>query len=135
MANKSLPLRCFVLTVVACATLVTAHYIRHQLIEPVSLGALCEKIATWQCRLRDVATFVLQESRLGWGALALVCVAYFTGSFFVAILAWCVASIGLVLYTPELCAVALLFAGLLAINVNDGESQADNQAGKAIHSQ
>jgi hypothetical protein len=131
MTNKSLLLRCFILATVAWVTLVSAHYIRHQFIEPVAMGAICEKVATWPCRLREFVIFVLQKSRLGWAALALVCVAYFTNSFFVALLAWCIACIGLVLYTPELSAVALLLAGLLTIRVSEGE----NQAGKAIHIQ
>jgi hypothetical protein len=131
MANKSLLFRCFILAVIACVTLVFAHYVRYQLVEPVTMGAICAKVATLQCRLRDVAIFVLQESRLGWGAIALVCLAYFTNVFFVALLAWCIACIGLVLYTPELCAVALLLAGLLTIRVSGRE----NQAGKAMHTQ
>jgi hypothetical protein len=135
MANKSLLLRCLMLVAVACATLVAAHYVRHELIEPVAMGAICEKLATWQCRLRDIAILALQQSRLGWGAIALVCVAYFAGSFSVALLAWCVACIGLVLYTPELCALAFLFAGLVAIGAGERDNQVESKAGDAIHSQ
>jgi hypothetical protein len=131
MVNKPMLMRCVILAASACVTLVAAHLIRHQLIEPVAMGVLCEKVATWQCRLRDIAIFVLQESRLGWGALALVGIAYFKGGFPVALLAWWVSCIGLVLYTPELCAVALLLAGLLAIRVSDG----DTQASTAVHIQ
>jgi hypothetical protein len=131
MVNKQMLIRCVILAASACVTLVAAHFIRHQLIEPVTMGVLCEKVAIWQCRLRDIAIFVLQESRLGWGALALVCIAYFKGGFLFALLAWWVSCIGLVLYTPELCAVALLLAGLLAIRVSEGETQAST----AVHIQ
>jgi hypothetical protein len=131
MANNSMLLRCFILATVACVTLVSVNYVRNQFIEPVAMGALCEKVVMWQCWLRDIAILMLQESRLGWGAFALVGVAYFTKNFYAALLAWCVACIGLVLYTPELCAAALLFAGLLAICGDESESQ----AGRAIHIQ
>ena len=131
MGNKSLVLRCVALAAIAFVTLSAAHYVRHDLIEPVAMGLICESVSTWQCRLREAAIFLLQESRLGWAALALVCMAYFSGFFLLALFAWCVSCIGLVLYTPELCAVALLFAGLLVVRRSDGETQ----AGKAMHIQ
>jgi hypothetical protein len=134
MTNRFLLFRCLILVAIACATFFAAHYVRHQLIEPVAMGAICEKSAGWanlQCSLRHIAIFALQDSRLGWGALALVGVAYLTGSFAVALLAWCLASIGLVLYTPELCAVTLLFAGLLCMRTN----QRDRHTGAVIQSQ
>jgi hypothetical protein len=131
VSNRAFLLRYLQLTVVACITLLTAHYIRYELIEPVALGVQCTNSSNWRCQLRELAIFALQQSRLGWCAIGLVIAAYFTRRFVFAIAACWVACVGLVLYTPELCAIALLATGLVALR----GQKVLNQAGKAIQSQ
>jgi hypothetical protein len=115
VGNKRLLQRSIWLAVVACVALLVTSYIRHQLIEPVTMGVYCATSSNWECSVRQLAITALQERRFAWAAFALVGIAYVSRFFPIALLAWSVASAGLVLYTAELCSIALLLAGLVAI--------------------
>jgi hypothetical protein len=82
---------------------------------------------------RRLAIEALQQARLAWVALSLVAISYFTRLRQMAFLAWGVACAGLVLYTAELCSIALLLAGLVAISGR--ERKATNSTGRATQSQ
>jgi hypothetical protein len=129
--------RFLLLAVVVGVSLLAAHYVRHHLIEPVAMGIECPGVSnfasTWRCSLREFAIWALQHSRLGWSSLALICIAYFSRQFVFAVLAVSIAGVGVVLYTPELCAIALLSAGLLALRAT--KKVGHSQAGNAMQSQ
>jgi hypothetical protein len=131
VASKQLLYRYVWLAIVACLTLTVTAYIRHSLIEPVSMGAICKSSASWFCMVRRISIFALQESRLAWIALGLVAIAYLTRFFPFALLAWGFACAGLILYTAELCSVALLLAGLVCII----ERKTPNKTSNATQSQ
>jgi hypothetical protein len=131
VGSKPLQRRYLWLAIVAFATLTVTAYIRHSLIEPVSMGVYCESSSSWGCMIRRVSIFALQDSRLAWAALSLVALAYLTRVFLFALLGWAIACAGLVLYTAELCSIALLLAGLVSIL----ERQIANKTGSAIQSQ
>jgi hypothetical protein len=113
VGSKQLLHRYVWLAMVACLTLTVTAYIRHSLIEPVSMGAICESSASWLCMVRRLSIVALQEARLAWVALGLVAIAYLARFFPFAILGWGFACAGLILYTAELCSIALLLAGLV----------------------
>jgi hypothetical protein len=113
VGSKQLLHRYVWLAMVACLTLTVTAYIRHSLIEPVSMGAICESSASWLCMVRRLSIVALQEARLAWVALGLVAIAYLARFFPFALLAWGFACAGLILYTAELCSIALLLAGLV----------------------
>jgi hypothetical protein len=131
VGSKQLLHRYVWLAMVACLTLTITAYIRHSLIEPVSMGAICESSASWLCMVRRISIVALQESRLAWIAFGLVAIAYVTRFLPFALLAWGFACAGLILYTAELCSIALLLAGLVSIL----ERQVVNKTGSATQSQ
>jgi hypothetical protein len=114
VGSKQLLYRYVWLVIVAVATLAATAYIRHSLIEPISMGVYCESSSSWACTTRRVSIIALQDSRLAWAALSLVAIAYLTRFYPFTLLAWGVACAGLILYTAELCSIALLLAGLLS---------------------
>jgi hypothetical protein len=123
VGNKHLRAHYIWLAMLAFATLLATSYIRHQLIEPVAMGVYCETSSSWACTLRQFAILVLQERRLAWFALGLVGIAFLTRYFPIALLAWCIACAGLVLYSAELCSIALLLAGIVAIRAANAATQ------------
>jgi hypothetical protein len=133
VGNKLLLHRYLWLAIVALATLTATAYIRHSLIEPVSMGVYCESSTSWFCMIRRLAIEALQQARLAWIAFSLVAMAYVARALSIAVLAWAVACAGLVLYTAELCSVALLLAGLVAIGGR--ERKAPASTGRATQSQ
>jgi hypothetical protein len=114
VASKQLLHRYLWLAMVAFVILAATAYVRHSLIEPVSMGVFCESSASWECTVRRLSIVALQQGRLAWVALSFVIVAFATRVFPVALLAWAIACTGLVLYTAELCSFALLLAGLVS---------------------
>lgn len=93
--------------------------IRHRLIEPAQMAALCDLAnPMWQCAVRRGTIWLLTDQRLGWLALLLGVGGQanrFKPLEFLGWLAWPAwfgASAGLVLYNAELAAPALLLAGL-----------------------
>jgi hypothetical protein len=131
VGSKQLLYRYVCLAMVACLTLTVTAYIRHSLIEPVSMGAYCQSSASWACMVRRLSIIALQEARLAWIALGLVAIAYLTRFFPFALLAWGCACAGLILYTAELCSIALLLAGLVCIV----DRKTTNKPGNATQSQ
>ena len=93
-----------------------AHSIRYDLIEPASVGAFCETASTQSthccCLIRQAILFVLTDQRLGWLSIAVALLSLVFRSSAVGWCAWCLASVGFVLYNAELAAPALLIAGL-----------------------
>jgi hypothetical protein len=85
--------------------------------------------------VRRLSIEALQQGRLAWIALSLVAISYVTRLFPIVLLAWAVACAGLVLYTAELCSMALLLAGLVAVGSGGGERTAANNTGSATQSQ
>jgi hypothetical protein len=133
VGNKPLLYRYLWLAVVAFVTLTATAYIRHSLIEPVSMGVYCESSSSWACMIRRLAIEALQQTRLAWIAFSLVAIAYYARAFSIALLAWAVACAGLVLYTAELCSLGLLLAGLVAIGGR--KRKATTSTGRATQSQ
>lgn len=93
--------------------LISAHFVRYDLIEPAAVGAFCETASShWRCLIRQAVLTLLTEQRLGWLSI----VAAVLGLIFrMRTLGWCawyLASTGFVLYNAELAAPALLLAGL-----------------------
>jgi hypothetical protein len=97
------------------------------------MGVYCESLSSWECTVRRFSIMALQQGRLAWIALSFVVISYFTRSFPIALLAWGVSCAGLILYSAELCSMALLLAGLVA--VSGGERDAANKTGNDIQSQ
>ena len=96
--------------------------IRHRLIEPIQMAALCDLVnPMWQCAVRRGTIWLLTDQRLGWLALLLGVGAQANRfkpleSFGrLAWPAWTVASLALVLYNAELAAPSLLLAGLSTV--------------------
>ena len=118
------------LVVSICAmALLLASAARHRLVEPADMTAFCDAggqtLACW-VRAWTIQAFVHQ--RIGWAALALALIATATGyraiylplHLLIAAAALFVACAGLILYTTELCAPAVLLAAL--VFVRDGQA-------------
>ena len=102
-----------ILTGVGGLTLICAHSIRYDLIEPASVGAFCEAASGhWRCLIRRSVLALLTEQRLGWLAIAVALLSLVARASALGWIAWCLASAGFVLYNAELAAPALLLAGL-----------------------
>jgi hypothetical protein len=103
----------FALTLVAGVCI--GAYLRHQLVEPSVVAQACVSQSSVICLLRDWTILGFTHERLGWFAL-LLAGASFGGPYsfrLVALgLSGFAAGLGLVLYNAELCAPAVLVAGL-----------------------
>ena len=101
------------LTGVCGLALIGAHYIRFELIEPVSVGTFCQTTSShWRCLIRETVLALLTEQRLGWLSIAAALLSLVFGTAALGWFAWSVAATGFVLYNAELAAPALLLAGL-----------------------
>ena len=104
------------LTGVCALALISARYIRYDLIEPASIGAFCETASThtthWRCLIRQAVLALLTEQRLGWLSIAAALLSLVLRMPTLGWCAWFLASTGFVLYNAELAAPALLLAGL-----------------------
>lgn len=120
-AQPSTKTRQTIAAMAACALIAggLAWGIRHRLIEPAQMAALCDLAnSVWQCAVRRGTIWLLTDQRLGWLAL-LLGVASQANRFkpleslgWLSWPAWYGASAGLVLYNAELAAPGLLLAGL-----------------------
>lgn len=96
--------------------LIVAYYVRHDLVEPASMGAFCEIATThWRCLIRQAIIGLLTDQRLGWLAVALAVLSLIFRLPTWGWLAWFLAPAGFVLYHAELSAPALLLAGVALV--------------------
>ena len=94
--------------------LVVAHLARYRLVEPADLTALCAT-AAWDspiCALRTLVIQIFAAQRLGIAALVMALIAVLTRQRVIALLALATASVGLVLYSTNWSAPAVLLAAL-----------------------
>ena len=105
--------------------LALAAGLRHRLIEPVHLTAYCDGGATsgW-CTLRAWVIQAFVHQRIGWFALGVAVLASFTGWRSLAALAIVSSCSGMVLYTADLCAVALVLSALVFVRDHPADGQA-----------
>jgi hypothetical protein len=103
----------FWLAVTTLCAVAFAIVARHWLIEPASMGVSCELAKNgWQCQLRAVLIWLLNDQRLGWLALALSAATFLFRIPVFSVAALFVAGVGLVLYNVELSGPAWLMAGM-----------------------
>jgi apolipoprotein N-acyltransferase len=104
--------------------LALAAGLRHRLIEPVHLTAYCDggAASAW-CTLRAWVIQAFVHQRIGWFALAVAVLASITSWRSLAALAILASCAGLVLYTADLCAVALVLSVLVFVR----DSREDGQ--------
>jgi hypothetical protein len=103
----------FSLAVTTLCAVAFALVARHWLIEPASMGVSCELAKNgWQCQLRAVLIWLLNDQRLGWLALALSAATFLIRMPVFSVAALFVAGVGLVLYNVELSGPAWLMAGM-----------------------
>jgi apolipoprotein N-acyltransferase len=109
--------------VLSMAGLGLAAAARHMLVEPADMTAYCDGGASsgW-CIARTWIIQAFVHQRIGWAALALAVLASVSGWRSAAALALWLACAGMVLYTTELCAPAVLLA--LLVFVRDGQAAA-----------
>ena len=103
--------------ITVCATaFALAVAARHGLVEPADMTAHCDGGAkdVW-CTVRAWTIQSFVDQRIGWVALVLAMLATVTAWRSVATAALFVACIGLILYTIELCAPAVLLALLVFV--------------------
>ena len=107
-----------VLTVitVCAAAFALAAAARHGLVEPPDMTAHCDGGAQdVRCNVRAWVIQSFVNQRIGWVALALAMLATVTAWRSIAAAALFVACAGLILYTTELCAPAVLLALLVFV--------------------
>ncbi len=110
---KQRPLSMFALAVTTLCAVAFALVARHWLIEPASMGVSCELARNeWQCQLRAVLIWLLNDQRLGWLALAMSAATFLIRGSVFSVAALFVAGVGLVLYNVELSGPAWLMAGM-----------------------
>ena len=103
----------FALAVTTLFGLAFALVARHWLIEPASMGVSCELAKEgWQCQLRAVLIWLLNDQRLGWLASAMSAATFFIRIPVLSVAALFIAGVGLVLYNDELSGPAWLMAGM-----------------------
>ena len=99
---------------VVVGALAVAGLVRYRLVEPADLTAICAA-TPWDspvCMLRSLAVQVFSGQRIGIVALACALVALLTRWRIITLLALAIASAGLVLYSTDWAAPAVLLAGL-----------------------
>lgn len=112
-------------TVVFALSLGIAALTRHRLIEPADLTAYCDGGAdSALCVLRAWTIQAFVHQRIGWFALVFAIIATVTASRGLALVALVSASVGVMLYTAELCAPALLLAMLVFVPAGQAAPQA-----------
>lgn len=101
-------------TIVMLGMLTLASLVRYRLVEPADLTALCAA-TPWDspaCMLRSLAVQAFSGQRIGIAALACALLALLSGRRGIALLALACASAGLVLYSTDWAAPAVLLAAL-----------------------
>lgn len=100
--------------VVMVGVLTLTSLVRYRLVEPADLTALCAA-TPWDspaCMLRSLTVQAFSDQRIGIAALVCALLAMFTRRRRIALLALASASAGLVLYSTDWAAPALLLAAL-----------------------
>lgn len=119
LARRSCVRRAGVLraTLLAAVAVSTAYALRHGLVEPQAWAVRCEVVpwGEWRCVLRDATVQAFADQRLGWAALTLALLATLTRWRAVALFALVAGCAGLVLYTADLGAPAVLLAALVLV--------------------
>ena len=89
---------------------------RYLLIEPAHITYLCDSGSreAW-CSMRSWIIQAFVHQRMGWVALALASAALLTGWLWIAAFALFISCAGLILYTTELCAPAVLLALIVVV--------------------
>jgi hypothetical protein len=98
-------------------SLAAAQWLRHGLVEPSTLTAACDA-SPWQdarCTLRTLTVQVFVQQRIGFAALGLALLATLMRWRVAALAALVLAAAGLVLYSSNLAAPALLLAALAGV--------------------
>jgi hypothetical protein len=101
-------------TVVILGMLALSSLVRYRLVEPADLTALCAA-SPWDspaCLLRSLAVQAFSGQRIGIAALACALLALLSGRRSIALLALASASAGLILYSTDWAAPAVLLAAL-----------------------
>ena len=101
-------------SVVVLGMLALASLVRYRLVEPAELTALCAA-TPWDspaCLLRSLAVQAFSGQRIGIAALACALLGLLTGWRGIKLLALATASAGLVLYSTDWAAPAVLLAAL-----------------------
>jgi hypothetical protein len=109
--------------------LALAAGLRHRLIEPVHLTAYCDGGASsgW-CTLRAWVIQAFVHQRIGWFALGVAVLASMTNWRSLAALAIVSSCSGMVLYTADLCTVALVLSALVFVRDSQADGHADAPA-------
>jgi apolipoprotein N-acyltransferase len=116
--------------------LALAAGLRHQLIEPVHLTAYCDGgAATGWCTLRAWVIQAFVHQRIGWFALGVAVLASITNWRSLAALAIVSSCSGMVLYTADLCAVALVLSALVFVRDHQADGQAVTPANTSSNAQ
>jgi hypothetical protein len=103
-------------------SLAAAQGLRHGLVEPATLTAACDA-SPWQdarCALRTLTLQAFVQQRLGFAALGLALLATWLRWRPAALAALVPAAAGLVLYSSNLAAPALLLAALVCVRPGAG---------------
>ncbi len=96
--------------------LIVAYYVRYNLVEPAAVGAFCEAApAHWHCVIRQAIIGLLTDQRFGWLAVELAVLSLIFTLTSLGWIAWFFASAGFVLHHAEMCAPALLLAGVALV--------------------
>jgi hypothetical protein len=104
-----------VLLIVGFGALGYALYLRYLGLEQSTVGLACAAgLDTWMCFSRRVAGFLIHNSVLGIGALALAALNLWRPSLILLALALALACLGLVLYNTGLSSLAV---GLLLLSL------------------
>ena len=90
--------------------------LRHLVVEPAAIAHLCDP-QPWQgwCRLRSALLQLFVQQRIGWFALAVAVLAFATAKALPARIALAAGLVGLILYSYEPSAVAVLLAALALV--------------------
>jgi small-conductance mechanosensitive channel len=111
--------------VLGLSALALAAALRHQLIEPVHLTTYCDGgAASGWCTLRAWVIQAFVHQRIGWFSLGIAVLSSITNWRPLAALAIVSSCSGMVLYTADLCAIALVLSALVFVR----DSPADGQA-------
>lgn len=97
------------------AAFAAAALLRYALIEPEGYGFRCESGGPWWCAPRDAVIVAFHSGLIGWLALVAGVTAFLTLHRGIAAVAAATGAFGLVLYNPDLSAVAFALGALVLL--------------------
>jgi hypothetical protein len=103
------------LLIIGFSSIGYALYMRYLAIEPSTVGLACQAgLNTWLCFTRRITIALFSYSAFGWFALAVAAINLLRPSLLLFGIALAAACSGVVLYNPDLSALA---AGLLVLSL------------------